>query len=52
MSKIAALDVLSALEMGIIFANLKFCGEISAESDLFIIMVKIGDMIYPTVLIT
>ena len=38
--------------MGIILSNLKFCRKIPSERDLFIRMVKIGDMIYPLVLIT
>ena len=38
--------------MGTILTNLKFCRKIPAERDLFIRMVKIGDMIYPINLIT
>ena len=46
------MDILPALEMGTILANLNYCGKIPAGRDLFKRMVKIGDMIYPTVLIT
>ena len=46
------MDLLPALKMGTILASLKFSGKIPAERDLFIRMVKIGDMIYPFVLIT
>ena len=46
------MELLSALKLGTSLANLKLFGKIPAERDWYIRMVQIGDMIYPTDLIT